>query len=194
MKVDPMMIFRRTQLLVLICALLASCGSMRPEDFSGATPRFEPDRFFEGPVRSWGVVESRAGNPKSRLRADLMGRREGSDLVITQDFTYEDGHTEHRTWNVRRIDEHRYEATSPDVVGVAVGVAFGNAYRWQYTLETRRGSRLSRVRMEHWMYLAGDGETMINRVVISKFGIIIGRVTEYFRRGSAPVPAVVRTP
>ena len=40
-----------------------------------------------------------------------------------------------------------------------------------------------RVRMKHWMYLADDGDTMINRVIISKLGIVVAETTEYFRRG-----------
>lgn len=139
-------------------------------------------------------MESRSGNPRSRLRADINGRREGPDLVITQNFTFEDGHQQQRVWRLRRMDEHRYEARSPDVVGTAAGYAFGNAFRWQYTLEARPGNFLTRVRLEHWMYLLGDGETMINRVAIRKFGVLIAQTTEYFRRGHGPLPTVEERP
>lgn len=181
---------RRARLFVpgvlLLFGLISGCSSLRPEDFAAAKPRFEPEKFFEGRVQSWGVVESRSGNPRSRLRAEIVGRREGSDLVITQDFTFEDGHKEQRVWRLRRIDEHRYDATAKDVKGPAIGYAFGNAFRWQYTLEARPGNFLSRVRMEHWMYLLDDGETMINRVAIRKFGVFIAQTTEVFRRVSGP--------
>jgi Protein of unknown function (DUF3833) len=163
---------------------------MKPQDFSAAVPRFEPDKFFEGPVQSWGVIESRSGSPKSRVRAALIGRRDGSDVVITQNFTFEDGHTQQRVWRIRRIDEHRYDASADDVIGPAVGYAFGNAFHWEYTLQLRPHNFFSRVRMEHWMYLLGDGQTMLNRVVIRKFGIILAQTTEYFQRGSAPMPTV----
>lgn len=173
-------------LLLLLLGLISGCGSLRPEDFKDSTPRFEPEKFFEGHVQSWGVVESRSGNPRSRLRAEIVGRRDGNDLVITQDFTFEDGRRQQRVWRLRRIDEHRYEATANDVKGPAVGYSFGNTFRWKYILESRPGNFLSRVRMEHWMYLTGDGETMINRVAIRKFGVLIAQTTEYFRRVSGP--------
>jgi hypothetical protein len=175
--------------ILLLCVLLAGCTSLRPQDFAAAVPRFEPDKFFEGSVHSWGVIETRSGSPKSRVRADLTGRREGSDVVVTQNFTFEDGHTQQRIWRIRRIDEHRYEASANDVIGPAVGYAFGNAFHWEYTLQLRPGNFFTRVRMEHWMYLLGDGETMLNRVVIRKFGVILAQTTEYFQRGAAPVPA-----
>ena len=63
-------------------------------------------------------------------------------------------------------------------------------FHWKYRLQLRPGNFFSRVRMEHWMYLLGDGETMINRVVIRKFGVIVAQTTEYFQRGTASVPTV----
>lgn len=183
----------KSALLVLVLSLWCSgCSSLSSSDFASATPRFEPEKFFEGPVRSWGVVETRGGLPKSRLRADLSGHRDGDDLVLTQDFTFEDGRKQRRVWNIRRIDDHRYEAVSSDVSGSSVGHASGNTFHWIYYLQLRPGNRLSRVRMEHWMYLLGDGETMINRVTIRKFGFVLAQTTEYFRRGQAPVPSVER--
>jgi Protein of unknown function (DUF3833) len=183
---------RLNSILAALClsVLVVGCSSMKPQDFSTAVPRFEPDKFFEGPVQSWGVIETRSGRPKSRVRASLTGRRDGSDVVITQNFTFEDGHTQQRVWKIRRIDDHRYEAAANDVIGPAVGYAFGNAFHWEYTLQLRPRNIFSRVRMEHWMYLLGDGQTMLNRVVIRKFGIILAQTTEYFQRGSAPVPTV----
>lgn len=175
---------------VLWVVVMSGCASLTPQQFASAAPRFEPDKFFEGPVRSWGVIESRSGKPKSRLRADLMGRRIGNEVEVTQDFTFEDGRTQQRVWRIRRLDEHRYDASANDVIGPAIGYAHGNAFHWTYTLQLRPGNVLSRVRMEHWMYLLGDGETMLNRVVIRKFGVIVGQTTEYFRRGTGPLPTV----
>lgn len=149
----------RTICVVLLCVLAGGCGSsLAIRDFAAATPRFEPEKFFEGPVRSWGVVESRSGKPMSRLRADLTGRREGSDVVITQDFTFEDGRKQRRIWKIRRIDAHRYEASAADVIGPAPGYASGNAFQWEYTLQLRPRNVLSRVRMQHWMYLLDDAK------------------------------------
>ena len=155
---------------MLLCVCLASgCASMRPEQFAAATPRFDPIHYFEGPTRSWGVIESRAGEPRSTFRATMMGvpdadgaRRDG--LTITQDFTYDDGRKQQRVWHIKRIDEHRFDATSSDVVGIATGYAWGNTFRWEYTLQLKAGNPLTRVRMKHWMYLTDDGETMIESV------------------------------
>ena len=196
-KSGDMMRYRQIQplisaALIAFCLLSAGCHTLKPESFARAEPRFEPDRFFEGPTRSWGVIESRSGRPKSRFKTEMMGRREGDYLVITQDFTFDDGHKQQRVWRIRRIDDHRYEATANDVVGVSHGLAYGNTFHWEYTLALRPGNPLANVRFKLWMYLQADGETMINRVTISKLGLIVAQTTEHFHRGSGPVPPIAR--
>jgi hypothetical protein len=175
---------------VALSLLATGCRTLKPESFATASPRFEPEKFFLGPTRSWGVIESRTGKPKSRFETAMMGVRDGPDLVITQDFTYEDGHRQRRVWRLRRIDDHRYEATANDVVGVSVGEAYGNVFHWRYTLALRPGNRLANVHFELFMYLAADSETMINRVVIRKLGILLAETTEQFHRGTGPVPSI----
>ncbi len=120
----------------------------------------------------------------------MFGRREGDVTVVTQDFTFEDGRTQQRVWRIRRVDEHHYEATAPDVIGVAPGEAYGNTFHWEYTLAVNPRNVFARVRMQHWMYLQADGTTMINRVVITKFGLVIAETTEHFHRGTAAVPSI----
>lgn len=180
--------------LLALSLLTTGCHSLTPESFAGAGPHFDPYEFFEGPTRSWGVIESRSGQPQSRFRTEMMGRREGGDLVITQDFTFEDGHRQQRIWRVRKIDDHHYDATANDVVGVSHGLAYGNTFHWEYTVASRRGNPLTNLRFKLWMYLQADGETMINRVTVTKLGIVLAETTEHFHRGTGPVPAIGSNP
>jgi hypothetical protein len=178
--------FVRNSLVLALAIGVTACSSLTPQSFHAGTPTFEPDRFFEGPVRSWGVVERRSGKPSSRFRTETNGVREGESLVLTQHFFYEDGRTQQRVWRIHRINEHQYEATANDVVGVGRGEAYGNAFHWEYTLAARPGNPLLNVRMKHWMYLQPDG-SMLNRVQVTKFGLILEQITEYFRRGAGPL-------
>lgn len=189
----------RLPLLLCVCACLAaSCASLQPEQFGAATSafnqqRFDPVRYFEGPTHSSGVIETRSGAPRSTFRAAMRGVRDRdgdrrAGLTITQDFSYEDGRKQRRVWHIQRIDEHRFDATASDVIGLATGYAYGNTFRWDYTLQLKAGNPLTRVRMQHWMVLTDDGDTLINRVIISKLGIVIAETTEYFRRGATDMP------
>lgn len=179
---------------VAIILAVAGCTGMSPQHFEGATPAFDPITYFAGSTHAWGVLEARDGTPKSRFRADLTGRRDGNALVLTQDFTFEDGRKQQRIWRIHRVDAHRYDATANDVIGVATGYAYGNAFRWDYTLQLKPGNALTRVHMHHWMYLAGDGDTLLNRVTIRKFGVQVGGTTEYFQRGDATMPGIGASP
>ncbi|MEP6663928.1 MAG: DUF3833 family protein [Verrucomicrobiota bacterium] len=172
-----------------LLVIATGCSSLQPRDFAGATPTFEPDKYFTGHVRSWGVTENRAGEPKSRFTTESFGKRDASgDVMIEQTFHYEDGRTQKRLWHVHRIDAHHYEATANDVVGKAKGEAYGNAFRWEYTITLKPGNPFSHVRLHQWMYLPEGTETMFTRVAVKKFGLKIAQVSESFERVSPANP------
>lgn len=176
---------KRILLLAVCClaaALPAKSHALQPRDFAGSQPRFEPEKFFAGRTRSWGVFENRAGNPTQRFTTVATGRNEKSGLVLHQTFTYQNGTSQERTWHIRRIDAHHYRATANDVVGVATGEAYGNLFHFKYTVALKPGNPLYNVRLEQWMYLQDRGAAMVNRAKITKFGITLATVTEYFRR------------
>lgn len=170
---------------VLVSVLSTGCSSLKPKDFAGSSSSFEPDNYFTGVTRSWGVLENRAGEPKSHFTTESIGTREPSgDLNIRQTFTHEDNSTQVRLWHVHRIDAHRYEATANDVVGIARGTAYGNAFRWEYTIALKLGNPFSHVHLRQWMYLQPGTQTMFTRAVVRKFGIRLGEVAESFQRVS----------
>jgi hypothetical protein len=175
------------------CALLAAgCGGggapLPPGRFGGAGgPALEPERFFEGRTISFGVFENRGGAPTGWFSTETEGRRDGAALVLDQTVRLGDGTVQRRQWRLRRLDAHRYEATAGPVVGTAVGEAHGRVFRWAYTLSLPPGDWLRRVEFEHWMYLADDGETLLNRFTVRKLGVVVARASEVFhRRGAAP--------
>ena len=77
-------------LFVLAALCVSGCATLSPREFAASTPPFQPERFFEGPVHSWGVMEDRAGHPKSRFRTEIEGHREGADFTMNQRFQFDD--------------------------------------------------------------------------------------------------------
>ncbi len=180
-----MAVFLRVFLAAAL-GLAAGCDRSAPGDSASQQPRFEPERFFAGHVRSWGVIENRSGDPTARFTADIQGWHDGPVLVIEQRFAFDDGRKQERVWRLRRIDDHRYEAWANDVVGTAIGEAHGNAFRLEYTLAIDPGNALKNVHMKQWMYAVGDGSAMMNRVTVTKWGVTIAEVTESFLRDQPP--------
>ena len=169
-------------LLLAVTFSVAGCGSLPPEHFIGSTPIFDPMAFFTGRTHSWGVFETRSGQPSKRFDTAATGYRKGDALLLDQTFTYEDGRTQQRHWRIRRVDDHRFEATASDVVGTATGEAYGNVFHWEYTVALKPGNPLFNVRLKQWMYLQDGGQVMVNRGTVSKLGVEMAQVTEYFRR------------
>jgi hypothetical protein len=62
------------------------------------------------------------------------------------------------------------------VVGVAQGQAAGNALNWRYTLLLPVDGKVYEMQFDDWMYLMDD-RVMLNKAVMSKFGIRLGEVT-----------------
>jgi hypothetical protein len=65
------------------------------------------------------------------------------------------------------------------VVGEAVGVASGNALNWAYTLRLPVDGKVYEVQFDDWMYLM-DNRVMLNKAVMSKYGVKLGEVTLSF--------------
>ena len=174
----------RRGLAVLGVLLAAACdATLPPEAFGNAGgPDFRPERYFEGQTLSFGVFEAASGAPTSRFSTEATGRREGDALVLDQTIRLGDGTVMQRSWRMRRVSDHRYVATAGPVQGIALGEAHGRHFHWIYTIALPPGDWLRTVRFEHWMYLADDGETLVNRFAVSKLGIVVSRATEVFRR------------
>ena len=68
-----------------------------------------------------------------------------------------------------------------DVVGSATGESAGNAFRWNYTLRLPVDGSVYEVQFDDWMYLMNE-RVMINKAVMSKFGVRLGDVTLSFEK------------
>lgn len=165
-----------------VSLLFVSCASMPVSDFANGKPALDPAQFFTGHARSSGVMENRGGAPMKRVTTTTAGHWEGATLHLEQDLHLGDAKPQHRSWQIRRLDPHHYEATANDMIGTARGEAFGNVFHWEFTLALSPGNPLANVHMSQWMYLQPDGRSLINHSTIRKFGIVVAQVTEEFRR------------
>ena len=146
------------------------------------SPAFDPMVFFTGHVRSWGVFENGRGAATEIIKTDCWGRMIHGELRMEQDLYFGNHPRQHRSWRMRRLDAHHFEATANDLIGIARGESSGNAFVWSFTLATKPGHLLYNVRMTQRMYFQPDGRTMINRDTIRKFGFLLAEVTEEFRK------------
>ena len=60
-------IFRLTTLIIALF-FTASCinsNSMKPTDFKNTEPTMTIEQYFNGPVKAWGLLQDRSGNPNT---------------------------------------------------------------------------------------------------------------------------------
>jgi hypothetical protein len=169
--------------LFVLVLTLAACGRpMRPPQFAGTVPAFDPLSFWAGHHRSWGVLENRGGAPTDTVETDCVGipLPDGS-LRMAQSLTLGDGTVTHRDWHLWRTGPDSYAATANDMVGTAHGKAGGRVFHWNWVLALSPGNALKNVVMDQWMYLYADG-TMMNHTTIRKLGLTMAQVSERFEK------------
>lgn len=167
--------------LVAALALAAGCTTLEPEAYRDERPALDLFRYFDGTLDAWGQFEDRSGKVVKRFVVLLRGTVQGDRLTLEEDFVYSDGTKERRVWTITRTGDGAYRGTAADVVGEADGRSAGNALHWRYTLALQVDGRTWHVQFDDWMFLH-EGGVMLNRAVMSKFGIRLGEVFIAFRR------------
>ena len=162
-------------------ALMVGCASPQPADYAAEKPALDLKRYFNGPLVAHGLFTDRAGRVVRRFTVQMTGTWQGAEGTLDERFTYSDGQTERRVWRLRDEGNGRWTGRADDVVGVAVGQAAGNALNWRYTLALPVDGRVLEVQFDDWMYLM-DERVMLNKAVMSKFGLRLGEVTLSFTK------------
>lgn len=167
--------------LVLVLLLsLAGCTSVQLSDYADQHPQLDMQKFFNGHVLAYGMVQDRSGKVIRRMTIDIQCSWQDDIGTLDENFTYADGKTEHRVWTIRKQDD-RYLGSAVDIVGEATGFAAGNALNWNYVLALPVGDKVYNLNFDDWMWQINDTIVM-NRAVFSKFGFKLGEVFITFHK------------
>ena len=142
-------------------------------------PALRLEEYFAGETGAIGLFHDRFGRLRRQFSAEMIGTVEGDSLRLHEVLAYNDGEQETREWLVKKVGANGYEGTCENVVGTARGEVSGSTFRWQYDFQLRVGKRLVTMRFDDAMYLQAGG-LLINRVKVSKFGLLLGECTIVF--------------
>lgn len=167
---------------------LGACATMpaaRPPA-DGETLRASPrdvvmERDFAGRTYARGVFTNGLTGSKRPFSVTLDGRWNGKVLTLREAFVYDDGERDVKTWQLTRTGPGTYTGTREDVVGEAVVYTQGDIVRLGYDIDLPTSSGAVRLRFEDVIERRGDG-TIVNRAIVSKFGLPIGDVDLVFGR------------
>lgn len=166
--------------------LLVSACATAPRAPVDASPRaFILERDLVGRSHARGEFRSITGARRG-FDAHLEGSWDGRTLTLVEDFLFDDGERDRKTWRLERVGPGRYEGVREDVVGTARGFQDGTAFRLEYdmVLPTEGGGR--RVRFRDILVLAEDN-SIRNIAVVSWHGLRVGGVSLTIRP-AAPAP------
>jgi len=164
---------------------LCGCAAIPVERYRAQQPVLDLAQYFNGTIDGWGMFQDRSGEVIKRFHVVIDAKwesRDGQDVgTLDENFAWSDGTNSRRVWTITRVDSGNYVGRADDVVGQARGEAAGNALRWRYVLALPVDGRVWNVAFDDWMFLVDD-KIMLNRALMSKFGLRLGEVTLSFAR------------
>ena len=166
-------------LLIILLTLFTSCSDMKPEDYINTEPKIKIEEYFLGDVKAWGIFQDRFGKVKRQFTAKMEGSFDGETLILEEDFSWNDGEKQKRKWKIKKVGDNKYEGTAPDVIGIAKGVSYGSAFKFEYNLLIPFKDKKIKVRFDDWIFKQ-DNKVAINRAIVSKFGFKVGELTVFF--------------
>jgi hypothetical protein len=161
---------------IMIAALAAACATPPPLPAEAADRAFLIERDLSGIRVARGEFRTITGVRRG-FTAHLNGAWDGTTLTLVEDFEFDDGERDRKTWLLERIEPGRYVGTREDVVGEAVGYQDGAAFRLEYNvvLPTENG-RGRQVRFRDVMVLDSRGD-VLNEATVGWLGFRVGSVS-----------------
>ena len=167
-------------ILILICAcIITSCSNMKPEDYKNTKPEIKIEEYFLGEVKAWGIFQGRSGDVKRKFTASMRGSFDGENFILDENFNWSDGEIQQRKWTIKKIGKNKYEGRAADVIGIAKGMSYGSAFKFEYNLLIPYRNKKIKVKFDDWIFKQDD-QVAINRAIVSKFGFKVGELTVFF--------------
>ena len=160
--------------LALMCLLmLSACSAPDVSLYTKNEPKFDLQDFFSASLTAHGILKNRSGEVIRYFNATLEGSWENGVGTLAEEFLFDDGEIQNRTWTMTPDENSQYIATANDVVGFGEVKISGNALFMNYVLQVPYDDGLLEVKVDDRMYMVKDG-VAINESVMTKFGFEVG--------------------
>ncbi|WP_027487658.1 DUF3833 family protein [Allorhizobium undicola] len=160
-------------LMGLGAGLLASSAPAAAQDFT-----FED--YFHGRTVAEGSFTAING-VKRRFTVELTGKWDGRLLTLRENFHFDDGSRDTKTWRFVKTGPHSYSGTREDVIGAAPVRLSGNTARFSYLVYLSPETETNKVRFHDKMVLRQDG-SVLNTALVTKFGLPVAWTRVEFRK------------
>jgi len=176
MNIKKVFLTSRIPLFLLISLGLISCGSTNIAVYQQNQPTLNVESFFKGKLTAHGIVKNRSGEVIRYFNADLKGSWDNGVGLLEEEFLFDDGELDYRTWVLTPHADGGYVSTANDVTGSGHLQTSGNALFMKYILQVPYKDDVIEVHVDDRMYLVKDN-VLMNESILTKFGFEVGSVS-----------------
>ena len=160
---------------MLSATLISACATRPPVPEQTASP-FVIERDLVGQSVARGEFRSVTG-VRRPFTARLEGTWDGELFTLVEDFEFDDGERDRKTWRLTRTAPGRYVGSREDVVGQATGFQDGDVFRLEYDMRLpSENGRGMKVRFRDVMALNAEGQ-VLNNASVGWYGFRVGSVS-----------------
>lgn len=161
--------------------LLAACATRPGIPAQAAADTFVLEQDLVGQTIARGEFRAITGTRRA-FTATLNGTWDGRVMTLVEDFVYDDGERDRKTWRLERVSPGRYVGTREDVVGQAIGYQDGRAFRLEYDVRLPSEDGPGRkVRFRDVLVNNADGG-VLNRANVGWWGLRVATVSLEIQR------------
>jgi hypothetical protein len=154
---------------------LAACGCTRGVVLPAAQgAAFDPIAFFKGHTHGEGDLQTLFGRPV-HVSVDSVGTMGENGLILDQTIREAKKPPSMRRWTIRRVAQNRYTGTLTDAIGPVTAEVVGPRAHIKYLM--RHG-----LVVEQELAQQPGGATLVNRLVVHKFGARVATLNETIKR------------
>jgi hypothetical protein len=113
------------------------------------------------------------------FQIDITGVWKSNTLSLHETFAFDDGETDHKTWQFEKVADGKYVANREDLLRPVHATIQTSTLRYSYSLFLNPAQKKNVVRFRDRITMV-DERTLINKAIVFKYGIPVGRVTGIF--------------
>src|SRR5688572_25994299 len=97
--------------------LVAGCSGTNINSYEGTLPELDLRTFLQGDLVAYGMLQNRSGQMTRRFVATLQASWSGENGTLIEQFRFDDGEVQDRTWVITHLGNGQYTGMAGDVVG-----------------------------------------------------------------------------
>jgi len=162
--------------------MIVSGCAMKPPPPENLGEAFVLERDLVGKIVATGGFSAIDGTDRQFV-AYIDGTWDGNMVTLVEDFEFDDGVKERKTWVLTRQPNGEFSGTREDVVGTARGYQDGKVFRLEYTmaLPNEDGTPGRKMKFRDVLGKLSDG-TIVNNATVGLWGFKVATVNLLMER------------